>query len=589
MKTIFTNIILLCLYITVNSQTAIKRLQIGDQVPDVTVTNVVNYQADQVKISDFAGKILILDYWFTGCKPCIASWPKLLDLQAKFADQIQILLVNPMENKTAVERFIKNWQQRSGVAFTLPSVTSDTVLSRILPPSGYPTVVWLDGNGIFKAVTDGIDLNEDNINAILNNEDIGTKKLVETSSFLDPSMPLYVNGNGGSGNTLEWTSSISRFDDGIPGYTALSADSSGYYITITHAAIHPLIMFAYGQGPYPERAISNYIRLATSRIQYEISNPERVMPYVDGFPQTQNIYNYQLLSAQPKTVDQLRSMMRQDIERYFDLELELKRITTECLVLTAEDTTLISDFNRVRNPRYMTYKPGELVLEDVAVDDFIGYLTEYVGADYNVYPVVDETGFKGLMDITFDDKEILSDYRKMSEYLYDRYKMKIEKKPYETEVVIVRDAKSYRPDTKPLSEEEEYIRVREAERSIIQQAYLNQRWKEYQQRAIPFVNKYLQDDFKELQEYAWEFCKAEAITDGESLKQAVAWARRSVELDSTYSPRNQGILAALLLKLGDKKQGLVAAKKALKTMEIIEETTDVTLYLQKKLAEIGEK
>ncbi len=588
MKAIFNSVILLSLYITVNGQTPAKRLQIGDQVPDVIIPKVVNYKTNQVRISDFAGKVLILDYWFTGCKPCIASWPKLLDLQAQFADQVQILLVNPMQDQSIVNGFIEDWQQRSGREFTLPSVTSDTVLSRILPPSGYPTVVWIDGQGIVKAVTDGIDLSEDNIKAVLSNEDIGTKTLVETSNFLDPSLPLYVNGNGSSGIALEWTSSISKYDERIRGCTALNANSSGYYITLTHTAVLPMIMLAYGQGPY-ERDINNYIRLARSRLRLDVNNPDRVMSHVGGIFQTRNIYNYQLLSAQPRTMDELRTMMRQDIERYFNLELEVKRVTTECLVLTAEDTTLISDFKKKERPMYWSRIPGELTLIDVSTENFIGYLTDYIGGDYSVYPVVDETSFNGLMDITFEDETVLDDYERLGEYLYDKYKMKLEKKPCETEIVIVRDSETYRPETGRLSAEEEYVRVREAERSAILQAYLAGRWDEYLQRAIPLVNTYLQDDFKELQHYAWEFCKVDAITDTESLNQAIAWARRSVELNSTFSPYNQGVLAALLLKTGDRKQGIVEARKALKTMEIIEETTDVTLYLRQKLAEIGEK
>lgn len=583
MKSIAIRFIFLCTALTTVAQSTIQRLKIGEKVPDVTVPNIVNYKSSQIKISDFDGKILILDYWFTGCKPCIASWPKLQKLQEQFIDQIQILLVNPLENNVTVEGFIKNWQKRSGTDFTLPSVTSDNLLNQMLPPAGYPTVIWIDRKGVFKAATDGVDLNEENIQAVLDNLEIGSKTLVQNSKFIDLSIPLYINGNGGHGNTLIWTSSLSGYSEEIAPYFAINSDSSGYYITATCHAIEPLIMSAYGRGPFKNRRINNYIRFSTSRIRYEVSDKQKFKPYEGSILQIQNLYNYQILSSVPKTVDELRAAMQEDLQRYFDLDLELTKVFTDCLILTAEDTTLISDFKDEERPRYWSMNSGELSLINVSTDNFIGYLTEFMGGDYNIYPIVDETGFKGLMDIRFEDETIISDYQKLSEYLYKRYKMKLEKEFHETEVLIVRERNGNMFGEGKITAREQYVQERETERGAIQQAYLNQQWDEYQRMAIPFVSKYFQDDFRELQRYAWEFCKSEAITDKQSLQQAIGWARRSVELNSTFSPYNQGVLAALLLKSGDKKNGMIEAKKALKTMDVIEEITDVTLYLQDKI------
>lgn len=54
---------------------AIKPLNIGDKVPDIEFKDVVNYPKKKVKLSDFKGQMVILDFWGTYCCTCIAMFP----------------------------------------------------------------------------------------------------------------------------------------------------------------------------------------------------------------------------------------------------------------------------------------------------------------------------------------------------------------------------------------------------------------------------------------------------------------------------------------------------------------------------------
>lgn len=43
------------------------KLTVGDVMPDITFNNLVNYKSSSAKLSDFKGKLVILDFWATTC------------------------------------------------------------------------------------------------------------------------------------------------------------------------------------------------------------------------------------------------------------------------------------------------------------------------------------------------------------------------------------------------------------------------------------------------------------------------------------------------------------------------------------------
>ncbi len=66
-------------------------LQAGTVAPDFTMQTAAG---KEVKLSDFKGKVVILDFWATWCVPCIASMPHTQEIAAKYKDQGVVVLAS---------------------------------------------------------------------------------------------------------------------------------------------------------------------------------------------------------------------------------------------------------------------------------------------------------------------------------------------------------------------------------------------------------------------------------------------------------------------------------------------------------------
>jgi len=153
----------------------VKPLTIGDAVPDITVTNVYNYPASKIHLSDLKGKLVILDFWAVWCTGCIQGIPKLDSLQKEFQNKLQVILINEegeksrTENEYKTKAFFDNWIKKSNGSFSIPySLNRIDRLDKRFPHIFIPHYVWIASNGKVIAITSSEQVNRQNIAAILN-------------------------------------------------------------------------------------------------------------------------------------------------------------------------------------------------------------------------------------------------------------------------------------------------------------------------------------------------------------------------------------------------------------------------------------
>jgi outer membrane lipoprotein-sorting protein/thiol-disulfide isomerase/thioredoxin len=131
----------------VNSAPPPPLLANGSAAPDFTVYDP---QGNSVKLSDFSGKVVVLDFWATWCGPCQMSLPHTNALANKLAGQnVQFLAVNVWDTKDAFDSWLPQHKQFQSLKFVIDTtpVQGDDIAQKLYHVTGIPTQFVIDPSG----------------------------------------------------------------------------------------------------------------------------------------------------------------------------------------------------------------------------------------------------------------------------------------------------------------------------------------------------------------------------------------------------------------------------------------------------------
>jgi peroxiredoxin/protocatechuate 3,4-dioxygenase beta subunit len=67
-----------------------RRLEVGDRAPDFTLKTL---EGMELKLADFRGKYVLLDFWASWCAPCLAEMPNLQAIQDQYANDPRFVVI----------------------------------------------------------------------------------------------------------------------------------------------------------------------------------------------------------------------------------------------------------------------------------------------------------------------------------------------------------------------------------------------------------------------------------------------------------------------------------------------------------------
>ncbi|HHY81770.1 MAG TPA: TlpA family protein disulfide reductase [Clostridiales bacterium] len=119
-------------------------------------------QGNKVRLSDFKGKIVFLNFWATWCPPCREEMPFMQELYEKYKDKdIVVLAVNPnqvenrgVDDSEKAEQKVREFIKENGYTFPILLDRDDSAWA-VYQQRGIPANYVIDKEGVIKYLKPG--------------------------------------------------------------------------------------------------------------------------------------------------------------------------------------------------------------------------------------------------------------------------------------------------------------------------------------------------------------------------------------------------------------------------------------------------
>ncbi|HLW63809.1 MAG TPA: TlpA disulfide reductase family protein [Gemmataceae bacterium] len=126
-------------------------LGVGQIAPDLQGTDTTGRS---VNLSDFRGKVVMIDFWATWCGPCKEMVPHEKELTKRLEGQPFVLLGVSADNEQAD---LKSYMSKVGIPWTNIYDGPGGPLARSWRIDGLPTIVVVDAKGVIRYKQRGYD------------------------------------------------------------------------------------------------------------------------------------------------------------------------------------------------------------------------------------------------------------------------------------------------------------------------------------------------------------------------------------------------------------------------------------------------
>ncbi|MCC8426471.1 TlpA disulfide reductase family protein [Mucilaginibacter sp. UR6-11] len=366
---------------------------VGQRCPDVTIAHLINYPQKSARISDFKGKLLILDFWATTCAPCVAFMPQADSLQKSFGGKLVIL---PVDNETGalagplLERIHKRYH------FLPASVVEDSLLGKLFPHNSIPHEVWIDGDGVVRAITGYEEVTAANITAMLAGQAPKMHQKKDTPHLhVDDTKPVLFGGQGvqvGPQNLL-FCSMMTRYHDELPGFYAFDPNR----ITVVNNTILNMCKAVWGQGR--TEFVDNRI-IVTAEDSTAVDYPHSWFKRMDKWDEWKwnHLFCYELIVQDPALYPQKWELARQEVSKFLapmGITCRMGKKRMKCWVL--KRTSTIDKLHTSGGTPHTDRDLYHISLHNAAFDNSFWAPVQFYYAQASPLPLVNETSMTNEM------------------------------------------------------------------------------------------------------------------------------------------------------------------------------------------------
>lgn len=124
----------------------LQSLSVGSLLPDMSAKIV---DGGEDKLSNYRGKVVLIDFWATWCVPCVASLPKVVKLKKELSDTpFEVITVSIDDSEEEVLDFI---DERMELPFVNWHVGVGSEVQKNWSVHGVPYYFLLDESGVIQA------------------------------------------------------------------------------------------------------------------------------------------------------------------------------------------------------------------------------------------------------------------------------------------------------------------------------------------------------------------------------------------------------------------------------------------------------
>ncbi|HLL71829.1 MAG TPA: TlpA disulfide reductase family protein [Pyrinomonadaceae bacterium] len=127
----------------------------GVRAPSLTLESI---EGRTVRLSDYRGKVVLINFWATWCPPCRAEMPLLIELQKEYGrDGLQIIGVTYQPEPLA---HVRSFTRKLKVNYPVALGTPETKAA-FSPDETLPLTIIIDREGTIRGTIAGILLPEE--------------------------------------------------------------------------------------------------------------------------------------------------------------------------------------------------------------------------------------------------------------------------------------------------------------------------------------------------------------------------------------------------------------------------------------------